>query len=248
MNARPQMRTTTKWPKDQIQLTEEEIAISDDWMKYYFQINRGRFSRIIDFGHNYVIANSPSETRFTLEVGAGLGEHFEYEKLSPNQMNAYTCLELRENMAAALKEKWPIANVCVADCQKTIPFEDGYFDRIIAIHVLEHLPDLPAFLREAHRLLNPICGRFLAIIPCEKGLGYSFGRMLTTKRMFESRYKRSYGRFIAAEHVNTAKEILDEVKEVFDVASCSYYPLRVPFIDFNLCIGLTLSRKARQKP
>jgi ubiquinone/menaquinone biosynthesis C-methylase UbiE len=35
-----------------------------------------------------------------------------------------------------------------------MPFEDGYFDRVIAIHVLEHLPDLPRALREISRLMK----------------------------------------------------------------------------------------------
>ena len=108
------------------------------------------------------------------------------------------------------------------------------------IHVLEHLPNLPAFLAEARRLLNP-SGRLLVVIPCEGGWGYSAGRRVTSKRMFERRYRTPYEPFIAAEHVNKANEILEELERYFVVEKSEYYPMKVPVIHLNLCIGLTLS-------
>lgn len=35
------------------------------------------------------------------------------------------------------------------------PFRDDAFDEIVAEHILEHLPDLPAALREVHRVGRP---------------------------------------------------------------------------------------------
>ena len=46
----------------------------------------------------------------------------------------------------------------VGDCQQRMDFEEGYFDRILAIHVLEHLPNLPAAVREMHRLCDKSLG------------------------------------------------------------------------------------------
>ena len=39
-------------------------------------------------------------------------------------------------------------------------FADGFFDRSIAVHVLEHLPNLPAAIREVYRLLDRERGEF----------------------------------------------------------------------------------------
>ena len=45
------------------------------------------------------------------------------------------------------------------------------------------------------------------------------------------------------EHVNRPAEILSEIEPFFSVESRAYFPLRVPFVFCNLCIGLEL--KAR---
>ena len=83
---------------------------------------------------------------------------------------------------------------------------------MLAIHVLEHLPNLPAALEEIARVLRP-SGRFAFVIPCEGGLLYSLGRRFTVKRMFEKRYGVSYDWHIKSEHLNIPKEILGSPKD-----------------------------------
>jgi len=234
-----QLRHAT-WPKQVPALTAEQARVSDDWMQYFHEVNRDRFSAVVDFNHRYVLEHSPVSFVSTLDLGAGLGEHLAREKLSAEQLKEYVALEFRPAMAAEIQRNWPTVQVSGADCQQPLPFADNRFDRIIAIHVLEHLPNLPAFLAEARRLLNP-SGRLLVVIPCEGGWGYSAGRRVTSKRMFERRYRTPYEPFIAAEHVNKANEILEELERYFVVEKSEYYPMKVPVIHLNLCIGLTLS-------
>jgi SAM-dependent methyltransferase len=143
-------------------------------------------------------------------------------------------------MAEVMKKRWPKTKATIGDCQAYIPYPDGHFDRIIAIHVLEHLPNLPAFLHQANRLLNKDRGQFLIVIPCEGGLGYSLGRRLTSQRIFENRYRQPYGPFIACEHVNQADEVVFELEREFSVEQTSWYPLKMSSIHMNLCIGLAL--------
>jgi SAM-dependent methyltransferase len=234
----------TKWPKETPRLTEEEARISDDWMQYFHEVNRNRFSGVVNFNHQYVVKHSPPDFTSTLDVGAGLGEHLNYERLTAEQLENYVALEFRQNMANEIRKNWPTVQVSGADCQRQMPFADEQFDRIIAIHVLEHLPNLPVFLDEAHRLLSKEIGRLLVVIPCEGGWAYSLGRQFTSKRMFERRYGLPYSSFIAAEHVNQAREILQELKRFFIIEQSKYYPLAVPVIHLNLCIGLKLRPRA----
>ena len=109
-----------------------------------------------------------------------------------------------------------------------------------AIHVLEHLYNLPAALDEIARVLKP-GGIFCVVIPCEGGRLYSLGRRFTTKRIFEKRYKTPYEWMIRQEHCNTAREVLVELERYFRVRTRRFFPLRVPAVDLNLVIGLELS-------
>jgi hypothetical protein len=62
---------------------------------------------------------------------------------------------------------------------------------------------------------------------------------VTTQRAFEKRYNTPYKWHIESDHVNRAREIVRELSRVFDVSDSTYFPTRVPLIDFNLLIGLT---------
>jgi len=146
---------------------------------------------------------------------------------------------LLDALATGLSARFPDVTTLVADCQQRLPFEDGFFDRVLAIHVLEHLPDLPAALDEVARLLAPE-GQFVAVIPCEGGAAYSLARRLTAKRLFEREFGRDYDWFIRFEHINLPWEIEGELEKRFEVVETRYFPLRIPSVRLNLIIGLTM--------
>ena len=129
----------------------------------------------------------------------------------------------------------------VGDVQKSLSFPAHYFDRVIAIHVLEHLPNLPAALKEIHRVLNP-SGRLDVVIPCEGGLAYGLARRISAQRIFEKRYRVPYDWFVRSEHINQAAEILQELHQYFKRENSRYFPLLLPSVNFNLAIGLKLAR------
>lgn len=231
---------STKWPKIPPALTKEQIQISNDWMQYFHEINRDKFSGFIDFGHKYVAGRKTPEMIRSLEIGAGLGAHLRYELDSLNAN--YVAVEMRWNMARELNSHFPQASCLVVDCQGYLPFKKGCFDRVLAIHVLEHLPDLPSCLRAVRDVLKP-SGSFLVVIPAEGGIAYEIARFFTSKRLFEKRYKTAYAWHIKSEHVNTASEIIEEIKHYFHIIESSYYPFHLPFIHLNAVIGLTLVPK-----
>jgi SAM-dependent methyltransferase len=236
--------TKTHWPKTIPPLTPEQKAISDDFMKYWHEVLPRRYGIIDDFNHGYAVKQAPAAFRTTLEIGAGLGEHIEYEKLTPEQESQYFALELRENMAAEIRRRFPRVQVRVGDCQERLDFPDGFFDRILAIHVLEHLPNLPAAVREMHRLCHPGHGILSVVIPCEGSPAYTLARRISAQRIFEKRYRQPYDWFIRREHLNRPAEILAELEPFFAVQHRSFFPLPVPLIACNLCVGLTLTPRA----
>jgi SAM-dependent methyltransferase len=231
-----------KWPKTLPPLTTEQQRISDDFMAYWQTVLPSRYGFVDEFNHNYPVQHSPANFESTLEIGAGLGEHLKYEKLTREQRKNYFCLDLRANMVEVIHQTFPDIRAIVHDCQQPLTmFKDGYFDRILAIHVLEHLPDLPAAIREAYRLIDRKKGVFSVVIPCEGGLAYGLSRRISAQRIFEKRYKQSYKWFVQHEHINLAKEILEELRKYFKISHQTLFPL--PFLPeptLNLAIGLTL--------
>lgn len=233
--------TTTKWPKVLPSLTAEQQAVHDDFMRRWHEVLPRRYGVVERFNHSFPVRQSRPGFRATMEIGAGLGEHLSYEQLSAEQERNYVTVELRENMAARLSEAHPRVQTIVADCQKRLPFEDGYFDRYLAIHVLEHLPNLPACIAEAWRLLDKDRGQLLAVIPCEGGLAYSLARRISAQRLFERTYGMPYGPFISREHINRPYEILAELARFFTTDTQRYFPLAfVPSTQVNICIGLAM--------
>jgi SAM-dependent methyltransferase len=231
------------WPKILRDLTPEQKRISDDFMQYWHEVLPKRYGVVDDFNHKYPVKHAPRRFLRTLEIGAGLGEHLHYERLNAEQKAHYVALELRQNMADRIKKRFPEVQTCVADCQGQLGFCAGYFDRILAVHVLEHLPNLPAAISEMYRLCNKESGVFSVVIPCEGSPVYTFARRISAQRIFEKRYQQSYRWLIEREHLNKPHEILSELRVYFKIWHRSFFPIPIPSVVCNLCIGLTLQPK-----
>lgn len=208
---------------------------------------RPRYGLLEKFNHGFPVRHSQPGFRTTIEIGAGLGGHLEHEKLTPEQERNYYCNEYRENMAAEIRRRFPNVQTTVGDCQRRMDFADGYFDRYIAVHVLEHLPDLPAAIREAYRLLNKEAGRMLIVIPTEGSLAYGLARKISAERVWNRHFDVDYAEFYQREHINLPHEILAELHPYFTIETRSYFPLPfLPFVFSNLCLGFAL--KPRPQP
>jgi hypothetical protein len=48
-----------------------------------------------------------------------------------------------------------------------------------------------------------------------------------------------YDWFYKREHINLPVEIQEEISRKFDISSRAYFPLAIPSVSMNLCIGLT---------
>ena len=211
------MPPTGKWPKVLPPLTPEQQRRSDEFMKLWHEVLPRRYGLVERFNHLFPVRHSPPDFRTTLELGAGLGEHLAYERLTPEQEANYHCNEFRANMAAEIRRRFPRVQTVVGDCQQRLDFPDGHFDRVLAVHVLEHLPNLPATLREAHRLLHPTRGRFLIVIPTEGSPAYSLARRISAQRVWNRRFGGGYEEFYRREHINLPHEIFEELAPWFTI-------------------------------
>jgi SAM-dependent methyltransferase len=232
-------RVNGKWPKYIPPLTEEQKAIGDDFVRLRHE-KLPRYSAIEAFNHGWVVKNAPKGFARTLEVGAGLGEHVKHERLTAAQEAGYVTLELRENMAAELRRRFPRVRTIVGDCQRSLDLPDGYFDRIVAVHVLEHLPNLPAAIAEMYRLCDKDRGVCQVVIPCEGSLAYTLCRRISAQRLFEKRYGQPYRWFISREHLSVPQEIVEELERCFSVERRAFFPIPVPALFCNLCLAMNL--------
>lgn len=212
-------------------------------MVHWHEVLPRRYGYVDRFSQSYAVRLAPPTFHRTLEIGAGLGEHLYYEPESIEGDREYVAVDLREEMVQALKSRHPKVTAIQGDCQERLDFPDDHFDRVLAIHVLEHLTDLPKAVREIYRLCSKKSGTLSVVLPCEGSFAYGIARRISAQRIFERRYKQSYRWFIEREHVSRPEEILKELAPYFEVVSRSFYPFPLPLYFCNLIVGFTLRPK-----
>lgn len=168
----------------------------------------------------------------------GIGSHIPYENLN---IQDYTIIDIRQNILDTLRKAHPEVGSILGDCQKEYALEDTY-DRVIAIHVLEHLPNLPEALRQMHRVLVHD-GVAHVVIPCEGSLAYTLCRKISAERLWHKLYHTDYKWFIQSEHINLPDEIVEEIEKFFVIKYKRYFPFPIPFKFCNIAIGMTLYPK-----
>ena len=180
---------------------------TQEWNSEFLdELKPGSFGWISRFDHHFAAA-SAGEGLLTLEIGAGTGTHLAYETTGE-----YIALDGFAELASMIPDR-PGLSVIVADCEGPLPYSDGHFDRVLAIHVLEHLYNLPAALDEAGRVLKPggvFCGRHPM---SRRSWLLDVGQRFTSRRMFEQRFPDlTYDWLIDYDHCNSAREVLGELE------------------------------------
>jgi SAM-dependent methyltransferase len=228
------------WPKRPPPLTPEQEAAREAFMLAWHNLLPAKYGIVERFNHGALSRLPPGRKHWrTLEIGAGIGGHLPFEDLSCQE---YHALELRDEFCELLSQRPGIAGVHSTDIEQPTPFDSGSFDRVVAIHVLEHLRDLPRAVTEIYRILADD-GIFDVVLPCEGGLAYYFARRISAKPFFEKRFGMSYDPIIANEHVNTLREVLDTLEPYFAAETVSRFPLGIPIDSINLAIALRMKKR-----
>jgi ubiquinone/menaquinone biosynthesis C-methylase UbiE len=121
-----------------------------------------------------------------------------------------------------------------------LPFDDNSFDRLIATHVLEHIPEPHRVLAEWVRVLKP-GGTLSLILPCDPGLAWRLGRHFGPRRRARAA-GLDYDYYMAREHVNSIYNLVQLVRYHFGERSEAWWPFAVPSPDLNLiyCVNATV--------
>lgn len=184
--------------------------------------------------HSWCEAPFGPETKFSevLEVGAGTGVHLAHIK---HQFDRYVMTDLNAPfLDAATLKKHPHGDKVVAMSQDAtkLDFESSSFDRVIAAHVLEHLPKPHEVLREWIRVLRP-GGTLSLVLPCDPGFAWRLGRSVGARGKF-TKAGIDYDYWMAREHINAINNLVAFVRFYFRSRVESWRPLLVPSMDINL--------------
>ena len=185
--------------------------------------------------------NFPKNISKVLEIGAGNKPHYEFLKHNYDEYHiAETSTEEIENFNRNSK-------VFVKSYDgKKLPYEDGYFDRIIISHCLEHIYYPEEFLQEMMSKLK--VGGILSIsLPTDPGLLFRLGRMYMKFFSIKKTYKispREYDYMNATEHVNSIFNLYSIINHNYpNFAKETYLPFRIKSFDLNLFYNVHLIKK-----
>ena len=239
--------------QDPVSCTAAPVGPSQDgeedeaWIQW-----RARFAGIYD-GANYVsplqayvmrashrLTERPfgPEHRFgrVLEIGAGTGEHLQFVR---HAFDEYVMSDADPEALTVAGAKIPAQLhgkvSCSTQTGERLDYADNSFDRVVATHVLEHIPQPHLAMREWRRVLKN-GGTLSILIPTDPGMAWRLGRHLGPRRRLLAE-GIAYDYVMAREHVNPCNALHALLRHYFLEADESWWPLRVPSMDLNLFLS-----------
>ncbi len=204
------------------------------WTAAYEATNydRGVAAHFLNLSHVWCEEEFGPETHFSkvLEVGAGTGVHI---RTIRHTFDEYVMTDLNPPMLDQIHlHSGPGCIKQQKEDATNLSFEDATFDRVIATHVLEHLPGPHKVLREWSRVLKPE-GTLSIVLPCDPGMAWRLGRHFGPRRNF-TRLGIDYDYWMAREHINSITNLVALINYYFPERRVKWAPLRIPLSDLNL--------------
>jgi phosphatidylethanolamine/phosphatidyl-N-methylethanolamine N-methyltransferase len=186
------------------------------------------------------------QNRNVLEIGGGAMPHYKW--MNTSNMESMTIsddLKVHQRPLAELAESMPSTIPLKLHDYSTDPDFSSVgtgFTRIVASHVLEHIPQP----EEAVRLWTSLLaedGVISIAIPCDPGWFWRFGQLYSFKRNHPTLTFEEYDLLLSREHVNSVQRLLKMLRFYFSDIKLFWFPFLVPVVDFNLACIITC-RKA----
>lgn len=224
--------------KDYLEFFEEQY----DSVNYN---GRSLASRILGHSHKLAEKDFGPDAHFgtVLEVGAGHGEHLEsvrhgFDRYIMTDLNSDELARRWDNDAARARG----IEVASANARTLEEYPEDFADRLIASHVLEHLPEPHAVLRQWSRVVKP-GGTITVILPCDPGFAWRFGRNFGPRRQNHKAGNHAYDYWMAREHVNAIQNLWTFIDYYFPERRERWFPAMIPSYDLNLIFAANLTNR-----
>lgn len=168
-----------------------------------------------------------------LEVGAGTGEHLPFVR---HKFGEYILTDLDPKALEVARKKLEGRHEGKVKFEthagSSLAYPDNSFDRVVAVHVLEHIYQPHLALKEWYRVLQP--GGILSIlIPTDPGVAWRLGRHLGPRRNALAQ-GIAYDYVMAREHVNSCNNLIALLRHYFPQRREAWWPFPISSIDLNL--------------
>lgn len=217
-----------------------------DWIDYCnkfannydsFNYDKSLQSHVMRAGHKFlekIYYNSYFKR--VVEIGCGTGEHFNFVGhkfdeyiMTDHHKGALECA--KERFSSKFQENEGKLYFERQSGDK-LTYKDSSFDRLVAVHLLEHIYYPHIAIKEWVRVLKN--GGVLSIlIPTDPGIAWRLGRCLGPRRNV-MRKGLPYDYIMAREHVNSCNNLVALLRYYFPNSTENWWPLRIPSIDLNL--------------
>lgn len=204
------------------------------WLDNYDDANYegGLAASVLRRTHSLIEKTFPAERHVSkvLELGAGTLAHLPFVRHSFDQ---YIASDFDELVVARAREQVLPDRVELKVLDgAALPFDDSTFDRLIATHVLEHVPAPHLALEEWIRVLKP-GGTLSLILPCDPGMAWRLGRYFGPRKQAQNA-GLPYDYYMAREHVNSIFSLHQILSYHFPDRDVTWWPSRIPLADINL--------------
>jgi len=189
--------------------------------------------------------NSDKRDNYVLELGGGEGGHLKYVNNFPQK--SYVILDPRKPSQNTVKRVYEISSKVkfVSGIAEDIPFQDGYFDRVISTCVLAHLDDPLAALLECYRVTKEN-GVLSFLVTTDPGFLNQLVKKIYSYRKLNKMSEYPASLIYALDHRNGVINLLAIIRYVFknDSIKMNYYPFLFPSVNFNLAVIVNITKSA----
>jgi len=207
--------------------------------KFYLATQHEGVRKIVNHSGYKVMRLLDLSGKSILEIGPGTIAHMPWWRGWPAR---YDLFDVNEGMMAEAVKVLATKSIAYETYLRSpsdevaLPFPPAHYDVIVSFYSLEHLHPLDRYVAEITRILKP-GGHVIGAIPCEGGIGWGLGRLLTTRRWLIKNSTIDPDKWVCWEHPNFADAIVASLDAFLERAHVSCFPFFfLPLIDPNLIL------------